>query len=425
MANNLNSNTSTIVLKKFLDGFQCDSVLTKTVDTQLIAGQINPSTGSTVQLKRPHQFRSKRTPDGDISSFNRNDIISGTALAQTRDYITVDMEHSQLEEAIELNQIDEITSPASSQMASDLEVELGQYMNQNLALQLGTAGTAISKWSDVANTGAYLKSLGVPSGELFATMNPFATTGLADTQSGLASGDNRLVTTAWEEAQITRNFGGVKALMSNCLPSHTNGTTTGVITVSAQPTQTYVSVKDTYTQSIVLTGFGNSVTDAVLAGDVIEITGVNFVNLKSRETFTGATAPAQRFQAVITADANSDGSGNVTAIISAPIFEANGQYNNIDVAIESADAVTFISGGAGVKVNPSLFYHKQAIGLGFIKLPKLGNENSKIITDPKSGISIRMTWGSELLENKNIVRFDMLPAFATFNPLFGGRFYGA
>ena len=83
-----------------------------------------------------------------------------------------------------------------------------------------------------------------------------------------------------------------------------------------------------------------------------------------------------------------------------------------------------ISGASTAVVNPSLFYHKQAIGLGFIKLPKLNNENSKVITDPKSGISIRMTMGSEILENKNIVRFDMLPAFATFNPLFGGRFYG-
>lgn len=76
MPNNLDSNVSQIVLKKFLPGFMSDLVLAKTVDRQLLAGEINSSTGDSVSFKRPHQFSSLRTPTGDISGQNKNNLIS-------------------------------------------------------------------------------------------------------------------------------------------------------------------------------------------------------------------------------------------------------------------------------------------------------------------------------------------------------------
>lgn len=423
MANNLGSNTSQIVLQKFLDAFMCDQVLTKTVDTQLIKGQINPRTGDTISVKRPHQYRVKRTVDGDISLLTANDIISGTAFAKVQDYITVDVEYGQLEEAIQLNQLDMILKPAASEMVAALEVSLGKFMNEQAALQLGTAGAAIVKWSDVAQTGSFLDSLGVPAGDWFAVMNPFSIQNLADAQTGLASGSNNLVDTAWQRAQISGNFAGVTAISSNCLASHTNGTHAGTITVDATPTATYVSVKDTYIQSIALTGF-TVTTGGLLAGDVLQFSDNdrNFINMKSRETFTGATGAPVKFTAVVTADVLADGSGDLTALITAPIFETNGQYNNVSSPITSGDAVTIISGTAGSSLMPNLFYHKQAFGLGTVKLPKLHATESNVITE--GGFSIRMTKDSSILENKQIVRFDLLPTFATFNPLFAGRFYG-
>lgn len=62
MPNNLDSNVSQIVLKKFLPGFMSDLVLAKTVDRQLLAGEINSSTGDSVSFKRPHQFSSSVLP---------------------------------------------------------------------------------------------------------------------------------------------------------------------------------------------------------------------------------------------------------------------------------------------------------------------------------------------------------------------------
>lgn len=429
MANNFDSNVQTKVIRKFLDAFQSTQVLSKTVNTQLIQGELNPMTGQTVGIKRPIQLRSTRTANGDVSGGTAQDITSGKVLSTLRDYITVEVTWSQLEQALETDQLVDFNGPAgqlimaaATQMVADLEVELAQYMNQNLALQLGSPGTAIDAWGDVASTKSYLTAIGAPvTGQCYSVMGPFAAKDLANAQAGLASGDNRLVNTAWEQAQITGNFGGTNAMMSNALATHTNGAHAGTITVASAPTQTYVSVKDSYILGLPLSGF-TPTTGGLTAGTVLEISGVNFVNPKNRQTFLGASGSSQVFQCVVTADVTADGSGDLTAQVTAPIFEADGAYNNTDVALAGGESVTVVSGAAASTQNPSLFYHENAIGLATVELPKLITPWSKRVSE--GGLSINMHMDSSIRENTTVLRFDMLPAFATFNPLFGGRFYG-
>ena len=56
MANNLSSNITRKVARVFLDAFEASRVVTKTIDTQLLSGKFNPSTGSNVDFKRPHDY---------------------------------------------------------------------------------------------------------------------------------------------------------------------------------------------------------------------------------------------------------------------------------------------------------------------------------------------------------------------------------
>ncbi len=56
-----------------------DIVLCKTVDRQLLSGEINSNTGDSVSFKRPHQFKSERTETGDITGKDKNGLISGKA----------------------------------------------------------------------------------------------------------------------------------------------------------------------------------------------------------------------------------------------------------------------------------------------------------------------------------------------------------
>lgn len=243
MPNNTDSNVSQIVLKKFLPGFMSDLVLAKTVDRQLLDGEINADTGDSVSFKRPHQFSSLRTPGGDISGQAKNNLISGKATGRVGNYITVAVQWTQLEEAIKLNQLDQILAPVRQRMVTDLETELAQFMMRNGALSLGTPNTPINKWSDVAQTASFMRDLGIVEGNNYAVMDPWSAQRLADAQSGLHASD-QLVKSAWEDAQISGNFGGIRALMSNGLASRTQGDFGGTLTVKTTPAVDYVTVKD-------------------------------------------------------------------------------------------------------------------------------------------------------------------------------------
>lgn len=420
--NKLDSNVSQIVLKKFLPGFMSDLVLAKTVDRQLLAGEINSSTGDSVSFKRPHQFSSLRTATGDISGQTKNNIVSGKATGRVGNYITVAVEYTQLEEAIKLNQLDEILAPVRQRIVTDLETELAQFMMRNGALSLGSPNTPINKWSDVAQTASFLKDLGVEEGENYAVMDPWSAQRLADAQSGLHASD-QLVRTAWENAQIASNFGGIRALMSNGLASRTQGAFGGTLTVSTTPTVTYDAVKDTYQFSLTLAGATASITGFLKAGDQIKFTSTYWLQQQSKQVLYNGSTPIS-FTATVLADANSTAGGLVTVTLSGvPIYDAapQQQYNAVSRAVTSGDAVTVI-GTASQTMKPNLFYNKFFCGLGTIPLPKLNSIDSAVAT--YEGFSIRVHKYADGDANVQKMRFDLLPAYVCFNPHMGGQFFG-
>ena len=100
------------------------------------------------------------------------------------------------------------------------------------------------------------------------------------------------------------------------------------------------------------------------------------------------------------------------------IYEATGAYNTVDSAPISGDVVTLL-GSASTLYQPNMFWHKKAFSLGFVPMKKLYAEDTIVTT--KDGISIRVSRGSSIRENKQIVRFDLRPAYATLNPFFAGQ----
>ncbi|MGP2470855.1 P22 phage major capsid protein family protein [Yersinia sp. 2540 StPb PI] len=419
--NDLSSNVSQIVLKKFLPGFMSDLVLCKTVDRQLLAGEINADTGDSVSFKRPHQFKSLRTAGGDISGQAKNNLISGKATGRVGNYITVAVEWAQLEEAIKLNQLDQILAPIQERMVTDLETELAQFMMNNGALSLGSPNTPINKWSDVAQTASFMKDIGINTGDNYAVMDPWAAQRLADAQTGLHASDN-LVKTAWENAQIPSNFGGIRALMSNGLASRTQGAFGGTLTVQTAPTVTYTAVKDTYQFTVTLTGATASVTGFLKAGDQLKFTSTYWLNQQSKQVLYNGSTPIS-FTATVLSDANSTAGGLVTVTLSGvPILDAtNGQYNAVNRQVAAGDAVTVI-GTASQAMKPNLFYNKFFCGLGTIPLPKLHSIDSAVAT--YEGFSIRVHKYADGDANVQKMRFDLLPSYVCFNPHMGGQFFG-
>lgn len=422
MANNLDSNVTRQVARVFLEKFESSRVLTKTVNSQLLSGKFNPSSGSTVDFKRPHDYKTIRTSGGDISGSTKSDIIAGKATGTVQNYFTTATEWGNLEEAIQLDQLDQILAPMAQRIVTDLEVDLAAYMQKNCNLHYGTPGTAIDAWGDVAGANALMESVGVPmEGNRYYVMNPFVSTALANTQSGLASGDNMLVNTAWQNAQISRDFGGLRALTSSSLKSRTSSDAADRAgTLAADPTVTYVAHKDTMIQNLSVTAF--TANAVVKAGDIVTITGRNRLNIATKEVMLDASGAAVLWSGVVTADVTLGASGEgVLAVAGPAIYEATGAYNTVDSAPVTGDVVTIL-GAASATYQPAMFYHEQAFGIGTVKLPKLYSTDT--IATTKDGFSIRVSKYSDGDANKQMVRFDLLPAYATFNPFFAGQGYG-
>lgn len=430
MANLLSSNVTRKVVRIFLDSFESSRVLTKTVNTQLLTGKFNPASGSTVDFKRPHQYTTIRTARGDISGETKDDIEAGKATGTVQDYFTASVDFDEFEEALELDQLESILDPMATQIVTDLEVDLGRFMVDQLGQTHGTVGTQISAWSDVAGARSLLRSVGVPQNERwYYAMAPFAEQNLADKQTQLAPGSSDLVDSAWEQAVIARPFAGMTALASNALSTMTTGDTADRAgTLAATPDGTYATAKDTMQQVLSLTGL--TIGGTINPGDVLEFDGTGALarsklNISTRQVALDGVGAAIPWRCTVVEGVTLDGAGaGVITVASAAINEATtrpGQYDNISVALTSGDSFTIL-GAADTTIQPNLFYHPQAVGVGTVKLKKLFSTDTVFTT--KDGFSIRMSKYSDGDANRQKVRFDLLPAFACFNPNFGGHGWG-
>jgi hypothetical protein len=405
-----------------LEKFEASRVLTKAVNSQLLSGRFSPRSGSTVDFKRPHDYTSKRSSDGDISSSGKSNIISGKATGTVQNYITVAADYENLEEALNLDQLDEILAPMATRMVTDLELDLASYMAKNCGLSYGVPGTVVDTWADIAGAGSLLDSIGVPKDQPWCyAVNPFVQQTLSGLQAGLNSGSNKLVDTAWERAVISDNFAGMRVMASNALPSRAVTTAADLVgALDANPDVTYVTAKDSMTQAWVVTGFTASAT--VNAGDVIQVTGKYRVSNSTRLPMFDATGAQILFQGIVTEAVVLDSSGEGTLVVTGPaIYEATGAYNTTSAAVVSGDVITILGTSAAV-VQPNLFFHPQAFGLGTVKIPKLSATDTTATTE--DGLSIRVTRYSDGDKNEQTVRFDLLPAYATFNPFFAGQGFG-
>lgn len=421
MANNFDSNFTRKIMRSFLDKFESERVLSKNVDTQLFQGKFNPSTGENIDVKRPTDYVSVRTPKGDVSGETKSDIITGKATATVQDYFTVFVDYDEADEAIKMDQLDQLLAPMATRIVTDFETDYADFMMKNTALVAGSVGTAVSTWDDVAEAGAIMQSTGIPmDGSWKYAFNPFTQRKLASDQRSLGGETGAM--TANQRATVTDNFAGMKVMTATTLSNYTTGTGADREgTLSANPDVTYTTAKDTMTQTLAVTGFQANLV--VAAGETIEITGRNRLNLSTRDKILDETGAAILFSGTVTASVTLDGSGAGNLVVTGPaIFEANGQYNTADSAPISGDVVT-LGGAADTTIQPNLFWHKQAFTVASVPIKKLHSTDTVATTE--DGLQLRVSKGVGFLENNQKVRIDFRPAYGVMNPFFAGQGFGS
>ena len=420
MANNFASNITPKLAKTFLNAFETDRVISKNVNTQLLSGQFDPSSGDTVSFKRPTDYKSTRTADGDISATTANSIITGKASGTVQDMFTVELDWNLVDQALKMDQLDQLIAPAAKRIVTDMELDFAKFAMKNTALVSGTVGTGVTTWDHVAGAGAIMQASGVPMDDAMCYFaNPFTQRKLASNQRSLGGEDGSM--TANRKATITDNFAGMKVMTCNTLGSYTTGAGADRAgTLSATPTATYLSAKDTMTTTIAVAGLQANLV--VAAGETITVTGRNRLNLSTRQPIVDETGAQILFSGTVTAEVTLSGTGTGSLVITGPaVYEAAGAYNTVDTALTSGDVVT-LGGAASTLIQPNLFWHKQAFAIGSVPIPKLYSTDT--IATTSDGLQIRVSKGASLRENKNIVRFDFLPAYGVMNPFFAGQSFG-
>ena len=421
MANSINLFTRKL-MKGVMESFESQRVISKTVNTKLLQGAFGKGTGANVDFPRPTDYVSTRTAGGDISSGTASPIITGKATATVQDYITVEMDYSEADQAINMGGQAEsdFYDAAAQRIVTDLEVDFAAFALKNTALLSGTPGTAVSTWAEVANAGALMRASGVPMGGWSYIGNPFLQSSLADIQRSIGAVDS-LVSPAFQDATLSNKFAGFKVMTADALASVTTGAFADKAgTLSATPTATYVSAKDTMTQTLAVTGF--TASGVVKAGEVIQVTGRNRLNLATRQPMLNAAGAQVLWTAVVTADVTLGASGEGNLVCTGPaILESGGAYNTVDGALTSGDVVTLLYPASAV-TQANLFYHKDAFGIGSVPIEKLFSTDT--VGTSKDGLQMRCSKGASIRENKQIVRFDLRPAYSSLNPFFAGQGFG-
>ena len=424
MANNVESNYREKVVPAFTEAFDASRVFSKCVNTQLLDGVFDAESGDSVAFKRDNDAVVIETTDGDVSASNPSPIIVGNAFGRVQNYLTVFVEYQQIDQALKLNQLDRLLKPIAKRMSTTLDLRFASFMAKNTGLMAGAHGNAVDAWADIAEAGAVMTGTGVPDdGQRFYAVNPYSQKSLSEIQLSLGSGGSSggLIKTAYEKATIANDVAGLRVMTATTQPNYATGSGADRVgALSANPDVTYVTAKDTMTQSLAVSGFNANLV--IKAGEQIKITGRNRLNLATREKVLDEAGAPVVWTATVSADVTLSGTGTGTIVATGPaIYEATGAFNTVDSAPISGDVVTLL-GAASTTYQPNLFWHKNAFSIGTVALPKLtAQENTGTTED---GIRIKVTRGSDFLKNKNMVRFDILPAFLAANPFLAGQGFG-
>jgi hypothetical protein len=423
-SNTFDSNFSRKLMDKVLIPFESSRTLSKNINSQMFQGSFNVNSGENVDVKRPTDWNVSETTDGDLTSETESVYQTGKATATVQDQLTVFATVKEFDEALKDGGDPRFFNDMAQRLVTKMELNAATYMMRNTALLAGTVGTGVSTWDHVAEAGAVMQASGVPmDGNWKYVVNPFTQRSLASDQRSLGGETGTM--TANQQATITDNFAGMKVMTGTTMSSYLTGTGADRAgTVVGVPVATYEAAKDTMTQVIGVTAFQANLV--VAAGETITFTAasgaISRLNLATREPMIDAGGGLIVFTGTVTQSVTLGASGEGNLTITGPaLFEANGQYNTVSQAIAAGDVVT-LGGAADTRIQPNLFFHRDAFVIAGVPMEKLDSVDT--LAQTKDGLQLRVSKGSDFTKNTNKVRIDLRYALGTMNSFFAGQGFG-
>lgn len=365
--------------------------------------------GDTVYVKRPPQFVVR---EGRVAQVQ--DVTVGEAPVRLDQQKGIDIEFTSVEETLTVDELlnDEIMNSKAATLAQEIDSDL---MEATLEFPnwVGTPGQTINSPADFFLAPERLDDMAVPGvgrNGVLATRDYWAT---AASFTSSTFFDNDVNRTALERARLPM-MGSVQPYQTQSVINLVTGTRTNGAVNGASQNVTYASVKDSYTQSLIIDGVGANAT--IPKGEVFTLDGVYAVNPRTKATLDFLL----QFVNLVAAVAN--GAGQVTLTIANPII-TSGAYMTASAAPANNAVVTFL-GSASTAYRQNAVFHKSAITLAFAKLVRPRTGEYAYANDPETGMSIRYWQTSDGVNDVHLHRWDILYGVTNVDRRLGTRVSG-
>ncbi|MCK5563691.1 MAG: hypothetical protein KAJ07_00455 [Planctomycetes bacterium] len=344
--------------------------------------------GSTLRIREPNQF-TVRT--GRVAS--PQDVTNTQVTLTLATQKGVDMEFSSAEMALDIDLFSEnYITPAMQRLASEIEADVFT-VTQDVYNLVGTPGTTPATLKVFLDAKAKLQQFLTPRGNRNMTINSDTEASIVDALKGLFQ-DSSAISRQYLEGLMGRTA-GMDWWQNELIHVHTNGSMGGTPLVDGA-SQTG--------SSLVTDGWGTSNT--ITKGTVITLAGVFAVHPETK------TAYPFLQQFVVTALATAS-SGAATLAIS-PSITTSGARQTVSGSPADNAVITPV-GAASTAYAQNLAFHKDAFTFVTADL-ELYADAKQISRQVMDGISMRIWQASDIREDSNITRIDVLYGFLATRP---------
>jgi len=363
--------------------------------------------GSIVNVRQPVQYTIR-----DGATINIQDVNELTVPITMEPEFGIDWAFSDYDLKLSIDEFSKrYLAPAAKRLAAELDLRIATRFYRGVANFSGTPGTPISTAQAVLDAAVLLDNAACPrtDGRMLA-LTPLSNAKLVGGMSGLFN-DQATQGKQLKNGMMSTNL-GVDFIMSQNLPTHTVGGLGGTPLVNGA-NQGLINSGSTdnpsaATTSLITDGWTAAVANRLKRGDVFTIAGVFAVNPETKVS-TGVLR-----QFIATADAASDGAGNLTVAIY-PAIIAGGAYQNVTARPADNAAITVLTGTASTAYGQNIMFHRDAFTLvtADMELPKGMDMADRAVED---GVSIRFIRGYDITNNRRICRFDLLAGYGLLRP---------
>ena len=401
--------TPTAVAKEFVRMLEQELVLGGMCGTDM--SKEFKMNGDTVYARRQMQYLGQ-DDNINLSSYTE-DVTEGTVAVSLDKTWSNKVTIGAMDRTLSFDRwAEQVVRPNARRAAEKIETSLSELYTKFYHFT-GTPGTPPSTVLALAEAGAYMTDVGIPTMGRVAFHTPVTSAKISAAIAGSnVQGRNK---TALEKATIGY-AGGFDNFETPFAPTHTVGKVSGTPLVNgASQEVTYAAAKDTWSQSLVTKGWSNSTTDIVKAGDTFTIEDVYSVHPGTKIS----TGRLQTF--TVLADADSGAStGPATLTISPPMI-ISGAFQTVTQAPDHESEIDVKTGTGQLSYRQSLLLDPSAVTLVSRPLDIPGDAGLKTSTQSGNKVTVSVSeWtdGNTLAHN---MRFDMLWGREVLDPRRGLR----